>query len=214
MFECMLEPPAKYCTISRQVKQIINKHWSILECDPNLNHLAVSRPHFCFRRGRNIRDFVVSSMYKEPTQTNWLSLQLYGNYRFDTKIFNHPHSGKKYNIKECINCLSTHVVRVLKCPCGLMYVGQTKRNLKVRVAEHKAAIRNENMDYAISRHYREKKHGSATTLKFIGIEILRPNPRGGNLINQLLRGEAFWIHELNTIEPHGLNETLHLSPSL
>lgn len=30
-----------------------------------------------------------------------------------------------------------------------MYVGQTKRNLKLRIAENKAAIRNNNLDYAL-----------------------------------------------------------------
>ena len=95
-----------------------------------------------------------------------------------------------------------------------MYVGLTKRHLKLRVAEHKAAVRNGNMDYAIARHYKEKNHGLATSLKFISIERVRPNPRGGNLINQLLRREAFWIYELNTIEPYGLNETQDLSSFL
>ena len=215
---------SEYSTASMQVKRIINKHWRVLECDPSLDHLTSSKPRFCFKRGRNVRDFVVSSMYKEPTQTNWLAQQVYGNYRcgkcahcsntFDTKTFSHPHSGKKYGIKDFINCLSTHVIYILKCLCGLVYVGQTKRHLKLRIAEHKAAIRNGNMDYAIARHYKEKKHGSATTLKFFGIEKVQPNPRGGNLINQLLRREAFWIHELNTLEPHGLNETHDLSSFL
>ena len=67
------------------------------------------------------------------------------------------------------------------------------------------------VDYAIARHYKEKNHGLATSLKFIGNERVRPNPRGGNLINQLLRREAFWIYELNTIEPYGLYETQDLS---
>ena len=97
------------------------------------------------------------------------------------------------------------------CPCGLMYVGQTKQNLKLRITEHKAAIRHNNMDYAIARHYKEQNHGAATSLKFIGIEKIEPNPRGGNLINQLLRREAYWIFELKTIEPFGLNETQELS---
>ena len=33
--------------------------------------------------------------------------------------------------------------------CGLMYIGQTKQNLKLKIAEHKAA-RNGNMDYTIN----------------------------------------------------------------
>lgn len=58
---------------------------------------------------------------------------------------------KKYHIKEFINCPSTHVIYILRCRWGLMHVGQTNRNLKWRVAEHKSAICNGNMVYAISR---------------------------------------------------------------
>lgn len=41
--------------------------------------------------------------------------------------------------------VSTHVIYVFKCPCGLIYEGQTKHNLKLCIAEQKAAIRNGNM---------------------------------------------------------------------
>lgn len=37
----------------------------------------------------------------------------------------------------------------------------------------------------------EKIHGSASYLSFIGIERVKPNPGGGNLINQSLRRVAF-----------------------
>lgn len=211
----------EYSTASKQVKNIIKKHWNILQCDPSLQHLSSSPPRFCFKRGQNIRDIVVSSTYMETPKTTWLDRGLNGNFRcgkcaccshtFDTKVFSHPHSGKKYHIKEFINCQSTHVVYMLKCPCGLLYVGQTKRNLKMRIAEHKGAIRNGNMDYAIARHYKAMNHGSASTLRFIGLERVQPSPRGGNLIKQLLQREAFWINELNTVEPHGLNELQDLS---
>lgn len=54
---------------------------------------------------------------------------------------------------------------------------------------------------------KKKKHGLATTLKCISFERVRPNPRRGNLINQFLGREAFWIHRFNTIEPHGFGNT-------
>ena len=93
----------------------------------------------------------------------------------------------------------------------MVYVGQTKRALKTRIAEHKAAIRNNNMDYAIARHYAKAQHGSAATLKFWGIEKVSPLPRGGDMVNKLLKREAYWIFSLNTVEPNGLNEELSLS---
>ena len=72
--------------------------------------------------------------------------------------------------------------------------------------EHKGAIKNGNMDYAIARHYKEKNHGPATSLKFIGIKRVLPSPRGGNLIEQPRRREAYWINELHKLEPNGLKE--------
>ena len=97
------------------------------------------------------------------------------------------------------------------CPCGLVYIGQTKRQLKLRRAEHKTAIRTQNLTYAMARHYKQANHGSPASLKFWGIEKITPPPRGGDIINKLLCREAFWIHTLNTREPLGLNEELSLT---
>ncbi len=115
---------------------------------------------------------------------------------------------------EFINCMSTHVIYKLICPCGKIYVGQTKRNFKLRIAEHKAAIRNGNMDYAIARHYKERAHGSAASLKFVGLEKISPSPRGGDIVKRLRQRESFWIFTLNSMEPHGLNQSLDLSSFL
>ncbi len=99
---------------------------------------------------------------------------------------------------------------MLKCPCGLAYVGQTKRPLKARTAEHKNAIQNKNPVYAMARHYDQVKHGSVASLKFWGIEKTPPLSRGGDIINKLRR-EAYWIFTLNIIEPFGLNGEMNLS---
>lgn len=52
--------------------------------------------------------------------------------------------GKSYSINSFINCNSTHAIYLLKYPCGLVYIGQTKRQLTMRISEHKTAIRNKN----------------------------------------------------------------------
>lgn len=100
---------------------------------------------------------------------------------------------------------------MLKCPCGMAYIGQTKRPLKVSIAEHKNAIRTKNATYAMARHYEQMQHGSPATFRFWGIESVSPSPRGGDIIQKLLQREAFWIFTLNTVEPDGLNEELSLS---
>ena len=93
----------------------------------------------------------------------------------------------------------------------MAYVGQTKRSLKIRIGEHKTAIRTGNLEYAMARHYIQANHGSPASLKFWGIEKVSSLLRGGDIIKKLLRREAHWIYTLNTLEPSGLNEELNLS---
>lgn len=50
--------------------------------------------------------------------------------------------GKKYSIKSFTNGKATCVMYIFKCPYGFVYVGQTKRAVRIRIVEHKAAIRN------------------------------------------------------------------------
>ncbi|CAH2274651.1 Hypothetical predicted protein, partial [Pelobates cultripes] len=44
------------------------------------------------------------------------------------------------------------VVYALKCPCGLLYVGETIRPVKERIGEHKRSIR-----YLKAEVYRDKR---------------------------------------------------------
>lgn len=129
----------------------------------------------------------------------------------NAKYFSHPRTGKRYSISSFINCNSTHIVYLLKCPCGLVHVGQTKRQLKLRIAEHKTAIRTKNITYAIARHYVQANHCSPASLRFWGIEKVTIPSRGGDVIRKLLCREAYWIYLLDTLEPSGLNEELSLS---
>lgn len=83
-----------------------------------------------------------------------------------------------------------------------MHITYEERDKKLYFFQHRKPLKISNL----ARHYKEKIH----SLKFIGVEKVRPNPRVGNLINQLLRREVFWIYEFNTIEPYGQNEMLDL----
>ena len=102
---------------------------------------------------------------------------------------------------------------MLTCPCGKAYVGQTKRCLKVRISEHKTAIRTANIEYAMAKHYLEAEHGSASSLRFVGLEQVTTT-RGGNLPKLLSQREMFWIYELNTMQPQGLNDDFSYKPFL
>lgn len=75
-----------------------------------------------------------------------------------------------------------HTCNILQRNARTVYkIGRTKYILTLRIA----AIRNENMDYTIVSHCKDRNHGSAASLKFKGIERVTPNTGGGNIINQL-----------------------------
>ncbi|CAJ0941267.1 unnamed protein product [Ranitomeya imitator] len=44
--------------------------------------------------------------------------------------FYHPHSGKKYKIKDYSTCDTTFVIYLINCPCGLLYIGETTQPIK------------------------------------------------------------------------------------
>ena len=113
-------------------------------------------------------------------------------------------------MKGRITCKTKYVVYLLKCPCGFCYVGKTKRELKTRIIEHKSNIRNKDEKSPVARHFNNIKH-DICTLRFQGIEVVNPMKRGGDRDRLLLQREAFWIHNLNTEFPKGLNEELLLN---
>ena len=135
------------------------------------------------------------------------------NNTYKTSFFNHPHTGKKIKIKGTITCASTSVVYLIRCPCGLAYVGKTSRQLKQRMSEHKSSIRRNDRDYPVAVHFNDLKH-DISSFRFIGIEQVSLPKRGGNLDILLKQREAFWIHTLQTLMPKGLNDELLLNVML
>lgn len=86
-------------------------------------------------------------------------------------------NGREFDINEFISCNSTQVVYVLQCPCGLMYIGRTKRTLAKQVSEHIYNILIGFKDQSVSFHFRCKHNRDPSGLLFWGIEKL--SPRGG-----------------------------------
>uniref|UniRef100_A0A8C2ET96 Hydroxysteroid (17-beta) dehydrogenase 2 n=1 Tax=Cyprinus carpio TaxID=7962 RepID=A0A8C2ET96_CYPCA len=86
--------------------------------------------------------------------------------------------------------------------------------LRDRVAEHRYAIRTGNMNYPMAKHYIDAKHGSDSTLRVVGIEAVRLDARGGDIIKRLKQRETYWIYSLRATSHPGLNEDFDLSPFL
>lgn len=210
-----------YSPISKKVKNIIMKHWHIFEADVSMKSLFSQPPLFSYSRASNLRDRMVKADIgiKQRMQT-FLGTPAKGcfpclgcphcNNLIKGNVINHPHSGKQFFITEYLTCMSSWVVYLIKCPCGLLYIGETSREIKIRIGEHKSAIRTNNKKSSVARHFASAQHTIAQ-LKFQVIEQIQRHQRGGDRSRKLKQREAFWIHTFNTVSPLGMNESLDLS---
>ncbi|OCU02097.1 hypothetical protein XELAEV_18007857mg [Xenopus laevis] len=127
----------------------------------------------------------------------------------------HPTKGSSIRINGHFSCNSTGVVYMLKCPCGLPYVGQTSRSIKVRLNEHKKKEektkqeeKNERFSELFAKHFFHNKH-MVSQLRWTVLEQVNLL-RVGNVWKQLLRKEAAWRKRLDSLVPKGLHESFSL----
>ncbi|CAJ0943545.1 unnamed protein product [Ranitomeya imitator] len=206
--------------IMPKIYNIIHKHWSIL-AKSYLNVEAFQTPALmCKLRPQNIRDSLVradvGSFSRVPRQTflgterrgtfPCLSCACCSNIIKGDRI-THPHTGKCYNTKGFYTCDTNYVVYLLKCPCGLLYVGETTQHLRDRIAGHKSTIRCKKTWLPVPHHFISANH-NVSQLRVQVIEQVERPRRGGDHIRRLKEREAYWIYTLQTLAPKGLNREL------
>lgn len=186
-------------------------------------HLPVNPP-FIYRKASSFGDQVVKKVLDPPKRMKmfWDRAGFYACRKCKScrqvtthlrglTSFTSTANGKEFQIKEFISCTSTHVVYALECPCGLMYIGRTKRSLGKRASEHIYNILIGYKEHSASLHFREKHDRNPEGLKFWGIDKLHPNWRGANMVREISKRESLWIFLANTLSPNGMNIELNLN---
>lgn len=108
-------------------------------------------------------------------------------------------------MQQSTTCVTKMTIYALKCECEMVYVGSCWRALKVRIGEHRSRIKNRNIDAPLVPHFLEKNH-APDSFQFTVLEQLRPVKFNKiNLYKRLLQRESYWIYQLDTLTPGGLN---------
>lgn len=207
----------------KEVENIYRRHWHILGRDRHLGEILNNQPRFIYRRAPNSGDLVVKKLLDPPDQQA-LKINLKGFFacrkckccktvnisnRGTTRVTNRE--GESFDIKEFITCNSSHVVYLMWCPCGLFYVGRTKRLLKVRIGEHITNIRLGFRHHSVSLHFKEKHNQDPSLLQFCGLDTIHPSWRGSNRVRDLSQRETRWIFLMKCMAPRGLNIEMDLN---
>lgn len=217
---------------ANEVRQAFSKHWNILRSDETLGQYVDQVPSITFKRAPNLRDTLVRSHYAgNQAQTIWGVPRPKWGCRpcgsciacpnvIETDEFWDSSKEKKFKITHTINCGTIGVVYFATCPCDLIYIGLTSRELKKRVREHVLSIKaaHEEMDLEklkpIARHFKIHHACKPEFLKVRGIDRILLDKRGGDWRKKLAQCETKWIYTLNTVAPAGLNEAFNFAAFL
>ncbi|XP_077136476.1 uncharacterized protein LOC143793411 [Ranitomeya variabilis] len=204
------------------IYKTINKHWPLLsEAYPQVASFQTPAL-MCKRRPRNYKDSLVradiGSLTKQPIQ-QFLSSQRMGTFPclncaccanvIRSSEFLHPHTGKSFKINGFYTCETNFVVYLIKCPCGLLYIGETTQHVRDRISSHKSTIRLKKTWLPLPHHFALANH-SVSQLRYQVIERVKKPRRGGDHVKLLKERESFWIYTLQTMAPKGLNRELDL----
>ncbi|CAJ0958160.1 unnamed protein product [Ranitomeya imitator] len=216
-----------------RIREILNRHWSVLQTDAILASHLTKFPLMTQRRGKNLKDNLVRSHYVAKNKTsNFLDAgsPRVGCYPCGSCVacpnilrcgtFRTSDGSREFKIRDFISCNTSFVIYYATCPCSLIYVGLTSRELKIRTREHVRDIlaAGEVVDVSglktLPRHFRMHHGSDPRGLKIRGIERIRGGIRGGNMAKILAQRECRWIVTLDTLAPKGLNEKLSFAPFL
>lgn len=208
----------------KEVEEIFVTHWHILLMDKVLKPALPLKPGFIYRRAPSYADKIVNKIIDPPCRhPSFLDKDGFYACRkcrackeVRTPIralekFVSTSNNKEFRIKEFITCNTAYVVYALQCPCGFIYIGRTKRLLKIRIAEHIANIKIGFKDHNVSLHFKIHQNQDPSGLKFWGIDHLKPFWRGSNLVRELSKRETQWILLVDTLLPKGLNVDLDIN---
>ncbi|CAJ0943928.1 unnamed protein product [Ranitomeya imitator] len=160
-----------YHPFNHLINSCVTRHWDILgKAYPQVEEFLI-KPIISNKRCPNLRDCLiradVGSSVREISQRVFstprngtfpcLSCHQCSNITKGDS-FTHPRSGKKFPIKGHFTCNSSFVIYLIKCPCGLGYVGETTQHIRDRISQHKSTIRCGKTLLPVPAHFAQNNH--------------------------------------------------------
>lgn len=182
-----------YTPHNRYLPRSLKKAMSFLKPTPANKRFMEYRLLVAFRRSTNLRDLLVHSEHPPPNKRSTSRPCM----RFHCKLCDHmittnrispPNNPQKFfPIIGHNTCNSFSVIYAITCPvCRKIYIGQTGRNIRTRIAEHKRDINRRDREQPVAKHFLDHDAQARDIL----VTILDNTARDANT---RLRLEESWI---------------------
>ena len=183
------------------------KHLPVLHASVSLNQTIPNTPLVALKQPKNLIHLLVLAKLNTstlPADTGNTPCRRRRCKCCDeivtTSSFTSYSTGRQYNIRANITCKSRNLVYLISCKkCGVQYVGETKNPLHIRMNRQRSEIRAKKLENSVAKHFSQLNH-SAEDVEVRGIEKIHINNAQWRK-----QRESYWISELNTLAPYGLN---------
>ena len=184
------------------IQNIQAKHWrSMVGQDPYLSEVFTQPPLTAFRRQKNLRDHLIrAKVPSEPKpypQRKQRGMRKCGKnctacpYIREVKSLNINNT--EWKINQSLDCNISNCVYLIQCKkCNMKYVGETKRILKFRLADHRGYVNNLDETQATGKHFNSPGH----SLSDLSIVILEKVRSSDDLYRK--EREKYFIRKFNT----------------
>lgn len=208
-----------YNPILPDIQNIIRRHFHLLRSSPQMTEIFPAKSVFpAYRRTKNLKEVLAPSKFRPSSAANQTDNEggcfkcdknrcdLCKNFLLQTSKFQSSATGRHYPIRQKLSCSSKNVIYLARCcKCNLQYVGSTSTEFKIRFRNHKSNMLNNRRTCELAVHYNSSQH-DISQINFIIIEQITSFQNPLHLDQLLLTREAYWMTQLFTLNPHGLNK--------
>ena len=192
------------------ISGIVNKHHrSMVSQDEYLKGVFKSPPLTAFKRQRNIKDNIIRAKVAmpqdaRPTRKNpgmkkcgkWCTACPYVKEGKTIKIDNK----QTWKINKNVSCETENIVYLIECQkCKKRYIGESKRSLKSRLADHRGYVHRDYLDTATGAHFNTPGHD----LSHLQITIIEKQKNNNDIYRK--ERERYFINKFNSYYK-GLNK--------
>ena len=193
------------------IQSIQAKHWrSMVAQDPYLSEVFSQPPLTAYKRQKNVRDHLIRARVPQNPRShpkrNMRGMRKCGANCTACPYIKEVKSLKmkdiEWKINQSLDCTISNCIYMIQCTkhnCNMRYIGETKRIMKFRLAEHRGYVTNQVLSTPTGEHFNLPGH-SLSDMKMVILEKVRSQ-------DDLYRKERekYFIRKFNTYYA-GLNK--------
>ena len=209
------------------IRSAIDKTWNILQINKELAQTFQEKPIIAYRRNPNLRDMIGQTTMKhnkverksKKVQKGRCSPCLSRPNNLCCKqvtsctTFKSNKHERVYQILHNTNCHSTFCIYLIECTkFKVQYIGKSETKFNIRLNNHRNdAYHPSNDTIPACKHFSNDQVDFNRHAGFTIIEQIKNNNKSSEQKRVILmRRENFWITNLETLQPNGLNKELNI----